>query len=583
MKKLIAFILGMFLTISAFAGTCNYTITTGVSTQSGTPTPDNPVEIISTAQGDITLRSVGNVADTYDANTGIITRNIGIVYLKDVNWAMSGKGLGRFYSNTYFKTIRTAGTGGLSNIFNVHELGSDYGDNSYTEGNLNMMTSGSFVNSIYATWNLGTTTLEQFQAMLESTNAYILYVMAEPTYENVGKTYTCHTSGTGTCNNIWNQETATQGRMVFADSGSLSSNTFDAGYYQTIPVTAGKLYTISASTRENWTSVYGFAWLDSNEQYISGEVFTGSVQVATAPANAAYIKLGIMTTRQPDFKLCESDPIKIATTAYNSARFSPVVTELNDTIATIRSVVTNTINQTAAIADLQATKQTRPDENCPAGKKCLLVEDDAGQPHWYEIIESASRLPDGYTELQYIESTGTQYFDTGIVGRSGVSVEAKFMLANTDNGSLLGNRMGEARFWPAMWYTDSSAVGLQWNVTILSDTFAGTVKANTLYTIYFTSGSSGWTFSANGEQISQGTSVGTNTNNMWMFGINKLEELQYPFKGKVYYAKIWQNGTLVRDFVPAKNSSGVIGMYDTVSGEFFTNKGSGTFAAGPEI
>ncbi len=85
----------------------------------------------------------------------------------------------------------------------------------------------------------------------------------------------------------------------------------------------------------------------------------------------------------------EIPQIRIATTAYNSARFSPVVTELNDTIATIRSVVTNTINQTKAIADLQATKQTRPDENCPAGKKCLLVEDDAGMPHWYEIVESA--------------------------------------------------------------------------------------------------------------------------------------------------------------------------------------------------
>ena len=83
-----------------------------------------------------------------------------------------------------------------------------------------------------------------------------------------------------------------------------------------------------------------------------------------------------------------ANAIKIATTAYNAARFSPVVTELNDTIATIRSVVTNTINQTAAIADLQATKQTRPDETCPAGKKCLLVEDDTGQPHWFEIIES---------------------------------------------------------------------------------------------------------------------------------------------------------------------------------------------------
>ena len=87
----------------------------------------------------------------------------------------------------------------------------------------------------------------------------------------------------------------------------------------------------------------------------------------------------------------EIPTIKIATTAYNTAQFNPVVTDLNSTIATIRDVVTNTINQTAAIADLQAKKQTRPDEQCPAGKKCLLVETEENGvivPHWYPIIEA---------------------------------------------------------------------------------------------------------------------------------------------------------------------------------------------------
>ena len=83
--------------------------------------------------------------------------------------------------------------------------------------------------------------------------------------------------------------------------------------------------------------------------------------------------------------------IKIATTAYNTAQFNPVVTDLNTTIATIREIVTKTINQTAAIASLQADKQTRPDEQCPAGKKCLLVETEENGvivPHWYPIIEA---------------------------------------------------------------------------------------------------------------------------------------------------------------------------------------------------
>ncbi|MBQ7245062.1 MAG: hypothetical protein IJS34_01695 [Alphaproteobacteria bacterium] len=114
-------------------------------------------------------------------------------------------------------------------------------------------------------------------------------------------------------------------------------------------------------------------------------IFTASPEVI---AGITEIMLEQGDTATAYVPYCAPD-IKIATTAYNSARFSPVVTELNNTIATIRSVVTNTINQTAAIADLQATKQTRPDENCPAGKKCLLVEDNDGTPHWFEIVESA--------------------------------------------------------------------------------------------------------------------------------------------------------------------------------------------------
>lgn len=35
--------------------------------------------------------------------------------------------------------------------------------------------------------------------------------------------------------------------------------------------------------------------------------------------------------------------------------------------------------------------------------------------HALEVIRGDSRLPSGYTELEYIESSGTQYVDTGVV------------------------------------------------------------------------------------------------------------------------------------------------------------------------
>ena len=52
---------------------------------------------------------------------------------------------------------------------------------------------------------------------------------------------------------------------------------------------------------------------------------------------------------------------------------------------------------------------------------------------------------------------------------------------------------------------------------------------------------------------------------------------------KLYSCKIYNNGTLVRNLVPAKNSGGTIGLYDLVNSAFYTNAGSGTFTAGADI
>lgn len=49
---------------------------------------------------------------------------------------------------------------------------------------------------------------------------------------------------------------------------------------------------------------------------------------------------------------------------------------------------------------------------------------------------------------------------------------------------------------------------------------------------------------------------------------------------KLYSCQIYDNGTLVRDYVPCENSSGVGGLYDKVSGQFFANAGAGSFTVG---
>lgn len=54
-----------------------------------------------------------------------------------------------------------------------------------------------------------------------------------------------------------------------------------------------------------------------------------------------------------------------------------------------------------------------------------------------------------------------------------------------------------------------------------------------------------------------------------------------PKKARLYSAKFYNGDTLVLDLVP-KVENGVAGMYDNISGNFFSNQGSGSFTYGEE-
>jgi hypothetical protein len=48
---------------------------------------------------------------------------------------------------------------------------------------------------------------------------------------------------------------------------------------------------------------------------------------------------------------------------------------------------------------------------------------------------------------------------------------------------------------------------------------------------------------------------------------------------KLYGFRMWDNDILVRYFVPCKNSSNIVGLYEVVEGKFYTTS-VGTFTAG---
>ena len=190
-------------------------------------------------------------------------------------------------------------------------------------------------------------------------------------------------------------------------------------------------------------------------------------------------------------------------------------------------------------------------------------------------------LPSGYRQLEYIQSTGTQYIDTGFIPNQDTRIDltaSPTSVAEASDGvGFIPYGAGEAHDSLAFeCYTSDSryefnygsyntfmgspAVGQKLQISQNKNQITLIIDDNTPLTATLTAN----TFTA--------------PRNMILFGINRAT----PLKGllKLYSCQIYDNGTLIRDYVPCKNPSGELGLYDLVNQQFYSNAGTGTFIAG---
>lgn len=189
-------------------------------------------------------------------------------------------------------------------------------------------------------------------------------------------------------------------------------------------------------------------------------------------------------------------------------------------------------------------------------------------------------LPSGYTRLEYIESSGTQYVDSGIVADISTVVSIEFSLTSSDVTTIVGwvqdADSGSARTalfqYNGQWVLD---FGGESNRLI-----GGTISANTKYSVEF--GNFYVKNLATGANILTGSALSSGN-----FGTGSLclcGEISSLFSsGKWYGWKIQKGGTLLRDFIPCKNASGTVGLWDDVNSQFYGNAGTGAFTAGPAV
>ena len=199
-------------------------------------------------------------------------------------------------------------------------------------------------------------------------------------------------------------------------------------------------------------------------------------------------------------------------------------------------------------------------------------------PHVVPEPAPTSRLPEGYLELAWIESTGAQYVDTGVVGSvplkieldigtfTGTSTVDKMVMASTDGT----NSTVPVYFYNGTWFAEVGKTGGQ--------SASGTLKDNTRHNVVFNATSAKYSLVVNNATLIEKTgSLTGSTKPLFLFARNNNGTASHHATAKVYGLKMYSNGVLVRDYVPCVNPSGDVGLFDSVEQKFYGNAGTGVF------
>lgn len=189
-------------------------------------------------------------------------------------------------------------------------------------------------------------------------------------------------------------------------------------------------------------------------------------------------------------------------------------------------------------------------------------------------------LPSGYTRIEYIQSSGTQYIETGFAPNQNTRVVCRFEILTASST------------WRGVFGARDSGYSACFAIFASPDE---TFQTNT------GTGSSSYVFGANvpvvghhlvdvnknvttidGVSYTHTPVVFQNTGTtIQLCAVNEAGSSSFHCDMKLYSFQLYDNGTLIRNFLPCVDTDGNVGLWDDVNSVFCGNAGSGVFTAGP--
>lgn len=181
-------------------------------------------------------------------------------------------------------------------------------------------------------------------------------------------------------------------------------------------------------------------------------------------------------------------------------------------------------------------------------------------------------------EVEYLESTGTQYIDTGIYGSNNSKVEVDLQLLELGESKAVFGCYSATNIGLYLYQAGGSSVG-KWQFGFGWNANNGTTDTNRHFFVF-----DNFKVKIDGTIILSVTPRNfTTTHTLLMFNMHNNSGGIYSATGmRLFSCKLYNGDTLVRDLIPVR--VGTVGyMYDKVSGKLFANKGTGNFILGPDV
>ena len=333
---------------------------------------------------------------------------------------------------------------------------------------------------------------------------------------------------------------------------------------------------------------------DPNLGEFSDNTFAGGTFSTDVVTSGLYEQFGIQVSNVPK-NVCQNilnsigatTPIRRLTTPGNPTTALTSCTDTNTFLMIYNNDMSSGGNDTTyATTDCSCQTvcgvcvvengDTKCVNECPAGNTCSSNADCSGDCVGCVIPSGqSSGTCQSCQRVEYLESTGTQYIDTGVNADNNLGFKTKYAITKIQNQQR----------WGAILNKGSSYIRHHFNYDgnnvsyMLREAGYATTTANTaVHELSFDAPSQKLTY--DGKVISATGGVFNTTLNYWLFRRNSNDNtLKHFINVKYYFFKLYSKSNLIRDFIPVHVPFQPAGkqncMFDRVSGNLFCNAATG--------